>query len=430
VGQQWQNIAEVMRSRQSPTERRLASHTAVVRLALATCIAVLSSRDAHTQVQVEVLHSFNYQIEGSPTSGLIEGRDGSFYGTSGPLGGGSYGSVFKISPDGTLTVLHRFTGLDGSQPSAGLVQGTDGKFYGSAGGGGAFDLGTIFRVSSDGEFAVLHHFDGSDGAGPGALIQGRDGQFYGPAGGGGLFGFGTAFRMSPPGELTVLHHFAGGPGDGAYPSAALVEAADGDFYGTTSRGGARGDAGTVFRLTREGSVTVLRSLYANDGDYNFLGVDGIIEGRDGNLYGTVRCCTKPVLSGSGSEAFRITPFGVYTTLHVFNHLTEGVPFGPLLHASDGTLYGIDRVQYPPGAQRSSVFQIAPDGRFVTTYVFDESSQGSYDLDYPRASLIEGRDHNLYGTTIFGGALGGVPRSGCASPPFNRASCSRSLQAAA
>jgi uncharacterized repeat protein (TIGR03803 family) len=132
-------------------------------------------------VRLEVTHAFNYYNEGDGTSGLIEGRDGSFYGTT-SIAHESYGSVFKISPNGTLTVLHSFmAGLDGYEPGAGLVQGTDGNFYGLAR-GGAFAHGTIFRVSSDGEFAVLHHFDGSDGGYPSAaLIQGRDGQFYGTA---------------------------------------------------------------------------------------------------------------------------------------------------------------------------------------------------------------------------------------------------------
>lgn len=86
-----------------------------------------------------------------------------------------------------------------------------------------------------GAYTVLHSFSGgTDGSSPAAaLIQAADGNFYGTTASGGASDFGTVFRMTPAGTVLVLHAFVGGTADGSNPQAALVQATDGNFYGTT-----------------------------------------------------------------------------------------------------------------------------------------------------------------------------------------------------
>ena len=147
-------------------------------------------------------------------------------------------------------VLHEFTGYtyaDG--PASPLILATDGNLYGTTKQTGEAHRGTLFRMTPSGLLTTLHTFiGGDDGAEPvAALLQAADGYFYGTTSRGGAFDAGTVFRLAPGGQLNVLHAFAGSP-DGAHPSAALIEAADGSFYGTAG-GGDTGN-GTVFRRRR------------------------------------------------------------------------------------------------------------------------------------------------------------------------------------
>jgi uncharacterized repeat protein (TIGR03803 family) len=182
----------------------------------------------------------------------VQGSDGYLYGTS--LNGGAnglsgLGTVFKISLSGTLTPLHSFIGDDGESPYGGLVQASDGNFYGTAYGGGANSDGTVFTITSTGNFTTLHTFAGaSDGAYPyAALVQATDGNFYGTTFEGGTHGLGTVFKMTPSGALSTLHNFAGSPSDGSLSTSALLELGP-NLYGTTGIGG-NPSYGIVFHLT-------------------------------------------------------------------------------------------------------------------------------------------------------------------------------------
>jgi uncharacterized repeat protein (TIGR03803 family) len=236
-----------------------------------------------------------------PFAGLVEATDGDFYGTTHSGGAHGYGTVFKITPTGTLTTLYSFCTqancADGSSPSAGLVQATDGKFYGTTYEGGADNAcyggcGTVFKVASEGTLTTLHSFDETDGAGPLAgLVQAIDRSFYGTTYEGGNLscfapiGCGTIFKISSGGTLTTLHSFDST--DGGFPFAGLVQAADGNFYGTTELGGANDNCadgcGTVFAITSEGTLTTLHSFDGTDG-YELLA--GLVQGTEGNFYGT------------------------------------------------------------------------------------------------------------------------------------------------
>jgi uncharacterized repeat protein (TIGR03803 family) len=179
------------------------------------------------------LYAFN-SIDGAYPNGLVQATDGNFYGTTSEGGYSGYGNVFKITPEGVLTTLHDFDFTDGAEPN-GLVQATDGNFYGTTSEGGAQSsanclegCGTVFKITPEGALTTLHKFDFTDGAFPSAaLVQATDGNFYGTTGGGGVNRYGTVFKITPEGALTTLHRFDGT--DGAFPSAALVQATDGNF---------------------------------------------------------------------------------------------------------------------------------------------------------------------------------------------------------
>ena len=191
-----------------------------------------------------------------PEGGLVQGtrwqllwHDIEYGGTHGLLYDG-YGTVFKMTTNGTLNTLYSFTGGgDGANPAAGLVQGADGNFYGTAEYGGTNDSGTVFKIMTNGTLSTLYLFTGgSDGANPVAqLVQGTDGNFYGTTEYSGANGSGTVFKITPGGVLTTVYTFTGGD-DGAHPNSALVQGTDGNFYGTTSSGGAHGN-GAIFRLS-------------------------------------------------------------------------------------------------------------------------------------------------------------------------------------
>jgi uncharacterized repeat protein (TIGR03803 family) len=238
------------------------------------------------------LHSFK-DVGGDQPSGLIQADNGDLYGTT-QYGGNGYGTVFKMTPGGTLTTLHSFTGADGATPVAGLIQATDGNLYGTTDWGGAncdggVGCGTVFKITRGGTLTTLHIFNGSDGSGVLAgLIQATDGNFYGTTIGGGAAGYGTVFKITPSGSLTTLYSFCSQTGctDGGVPYAGLIQATDGNFYGSTLEGGANG-YGTVFKITPSGSLTTLDSSCSQTGctDGKSPGYAGLIQATDGNLYG-------------------------------------------------------------------------------------------------------------------------------------------------
>ncbi len=279
-----------------------------------------------------------------PFAGLVQATDGNFYGTT--WDGGTYGdgTVFKITPAGALTTLHSFDGADGSNPSAGLVQVSDGNFYGTTLAGGANDncgsegCGTVFEITANGTLTTLYSFCPQphcvDGANPQAgLVQTTDGSFYGTTAGGGANNSGTVFNITPSGTLTSLYSFCSQPkcADGNEPRAGLVQATDGNFYGTTWTGGTYGD-GTVFKITSAGTLTSLHSFTQADG---YLPYAGLVQASDGNFYGAT------VYGGhyGNGTVFKINPSGMLTTLYSFDTTDGELPYGGLLQATDGKLYG-------------------------------------------------------------------------------------------
>ena len=213
-------------------------------------ICALSAVTASAQT-FTTLFSFDGKDGSEPEGTLAQGGDGNFYGTAFAGGtsthcGAGCGVVYRITQQGKLSVLHNFARTNGMAPGGGLVLATNGNFYGTTTDGGtghacdpqAYECGTIFEITPGGKLTTLHNFNGTDGDDPaGALIQASDGNLYGTTGAGGPSGVngpGTVFRISPTGKLTTLHNFNGT--DGNSPTGALIQGTDGNLYGTTVNG--------------------------------------------------------------------------------------------------------------------------------------------------------------------------------------------------
>src|SRR5215472_4389148 len=239
---------------------------------------------------VTTLHSFD-STDGSGPSTLMQATDGNFYGTT--SAGGTYGcgTVFKVTSAGILTTVHSFSSeaycVDGEILNAGLIQAADGNFYGKRAHGGS-GFGTVFTITPEGILTTVHSFNSTDGIAPhGGLIQATDGKFYGTTSGGGAYNSGTTFQVTSAGELTVLHSFCARAGcpDGASPQAGLIQASDGNFYGTTYAGGAH-QYGTVFSIASTGTLETLYSFCAETGCHDGTHPNGLIQANDGTFYGT------------------------------------------------------------------------------------------------------------------------------------------------
>jgi uncharacterized repeat protein (TIGR03803 family) len=346
-----------------------------------------------------VLHSFDSGGNGAvPSAGLIQGSDGAFYGTT-QYGGaaGGYGTVSKVSADGSgFAVLHSFDYTNGSYPQAGVVQGSDGAFYGTTLAGGTSTFGTVFKVSADGSsFSVIHSLDYAISRLPlGGLVQGSDGAFYGTTSGGGTAGgYGTVFKVSADGSVfSVIHSFDST--DGSTPQASLVQGSDGTLYGTTSSGGG-GGVGTVFKISTDGSgFGVMRTFGGTSGSTPQA---SLVQGSDGAFYGTT--------SGGGTHGFgavfKVSADGSsFSVIHSFGGTDGSTPQASLLQGSDGAFYGTTSHGGVYGF--GTVFKVLANGSsFSVIHSFDYGTGG-----YPRGGLVQGLDGALYGTTQSGGPAGG------------------------
>jgi uncharacterized repeat protein (TIGR03803 family) len=295
--------------------------------------------------------------------------------------------------------LYEFTGgTDGSYPVGPLIQGLNGSFYGAAVG---TTNGTIFSTTAQGKLTTQAILAGNSG--PANLVLDNNGTYYGTELTGGVEFDGETFQLTPSGQFTIMYQFIGGT-DGYWPSP-LMQAADGNLYGTTYGGGNFGcnpphGCGTVFRALSNGVIT----LYSfGTKDLGMYPAAALTQGPDGNLYGTTSA-PLPGSSGAGT-VFRITLSGKLTTLYQFC-LQSGCPDGStpnstLVLGADGnfygtTLYGGDNTCGSGGC--GTIFKITPQGKLTTLYQF----QGSWPLGVTPSALIQATDRNLYGTTQQGG----------------------------
>jgi uncharacterized repeat protein (TIGR03803 family) len=323
--------------------------------------------------------------------------------------------------------LYAFAGgTNGYGPEGALIQGADGYFYGTCAYGGqptsncpTCGYGTVFRMSPDGAVTTIAWFGYTNGAYPfGAMIQATDGKFYGDSERG-------IFRVAPDGDLSERGGGAwvGDPiqGSDGYlyyvnshtiyrsplnlgpgmqwtapgtPSGGLIQASDGNFYGLTSNGGTFG-FGTAYKLTPQGVLTTLISFGGtNIGRWPY---GKMLQASDGNLYG---------VCGFPEQVFKLTLSGQLTTFAVFG--TNGDrgtnPDGGLTEANDGNFYGTTYAGGGVAGAGGTVFKITLQGRISTLVVF--TTVGAYPGSWPLAGLVQGSDGNLYGTCAYGSDYGG------------------------
>ena len=350
---------------------------------------------------------------------IIQASDGNFYGVTynggvtnaaaGILGGGT---AFQLTPNGILTTLYQFGSRanDGVNPN-GIIQGADGNFYGTTAMGGTSGAGTVFKLTTQGTMTTLASFDGADGgSNPGAgIIQASDGNFYGTTVLGGTAGAGTIFQVTPDGFFTTLYSFGSSTSDGLYPLGALVQGPDGVFYGTTYAGG-MGDCpgvifkntncGTIFSAGPKGAFSTLYAFGQTAGDGTNPG-SALILAKDGNFYGTTNYGGA---NGAGTF-FEMTSAGVVSILYSFGaSATDGVhPGWGVVQGADGNFYGVTSQGGSSSlclAGCGSFFQITPAGVETQLHLFGSSQT---DGTQPGSTPIQGTNGSFYGTAAGGGA---------------------------
>lgn len=401
----------------------------------AVCVAGAMPSSAQTFSRLTKFSGTNGQ---EPTYGsLMQGLDGNFYGTTYLGGANNGGEVFKITPNGKVTTIYSFCPgvgcADGSLPNDGLLQGFDGSLYGTTSEGGPSDYGTVFKLSPSGALTTLHDFcsemNCADGVVPYfGLIQGIKGNLYGATTTAVAGINGTVFDITPTGQLTTLYTFCALSNclDGGGASGALILDTNGSFYGVTGNGGPK-KVGTIFRITVDGDLTTLHTFDDTDGAYP----NTLMAATDGNLYGTAS------YGGINNKGviFKLTRSGQFSVLYNFCSLmfcADGAtPYAPLVEGTDGNFYGtttfggVNRLNGQLFGGYGTVFQISPAGQLTTLHMFCGGGGDCADGAFPLDGLTQGTDGSFYATTagLSGcpGNCGTVFKLSMGLPPFVSAS---------
>jgi uncharacterized repeat protein (TIGR03803 family) len=398
-------------------------------IALLALTVVAAATPAYAQTY-SVIYNFGNRTGDPmyPAGVIAQGRDGALYTTS-AFGGSATGegAVFKIGLSGQLEVLYSFCSqancADGEEPFGGLTLRPDDHFLGSTkmGAGTSCEsqigCGTVFDISPTGTLTTLYTFtDGTAGGNPsGPPILGPDGSFYGvasngnpPSSCGTLYKITPGSAASPPTAVfTLLHRFD--RIHGCNPNGPLVLGTDGNFYGTTGTNAA-GEEGVFFRLSVPPHKAPVVTVLANFNGESLPNPNGpLIQGSDGNFYGTT---WYPQSGEGGGMIFRISPTGTLTVVHTLNGTTDGLWPLSLVQATDGNFYG---VAADGGTSSNSncanggcgtLFQITPTGSYSVLYNFDFTTGNPNPYGtYPGATQVQHTNGQLYGDIFFGGTSG-------------------------
>lgn len=314
-----------------------------------------------------------------------------------------------VSQAQTFTTLMQFNGTNGGWNSSALVQGGNGNLWGSTGSFGRYGFGTLFEIAPKGQLTDVHDFCSpttcTDGTNPNApLLLAGDGNFYGTTNGGpGDSTGGTVFRITPSGQIVTLYTFCSlaNCADGLGPSG-LVQGRNGNLYGTTSGGGAAancvtGSCGTIFEVTLTGTLTTLYNFCTQTNCNDGYAPTSVILGTDGNFYGTA---SQGGLNNAGTF-FAMNSSGQLSVQHQFNPSADGSIPSNLVQGNDGNFYGTTRGGGPFG-NNGTVFQLTSLGQINVLHNFCAVTSCS-DGQQPQQGLILGTDGNFYGTTASGGA---------------------------
>jgi len=342
--------------------------------------------------------------DGSQPGHLIHGTDGNFYGATSAGGTNDFGTIFKITPAGTLTTLHQFSGpstngvADGSSPLLSLESG--GLFYGTTTTGGTNRHGAIFTITSAGTFTLLHQFSGTNGVADGSfpeILLPSGSSFIGSTVEGGTNNAGTIYTITAGGALTTIHQFGGtnGVDDSLLPILTFADGAN--FIGTVFNGipGETLTTGTVFRITAGGTFATIHPFAGAEG------TEPIVTAKSGaNYIGT----TQDGGSNGVGSAFEMTSAGTVTTFYQFSG-TNGV--------MDGSSPGLEPITSGAGAfygatqdggtnSQGLIFTLTTSGTLTHVYEFC-SLANCADGTSPNSGVAVGG--NLFGTTDGGGENG-------------------------
>jgi len=342
--------------------------------------------------KLKVLYTYTNGINSQAP--LVLASNGDFYGTTVNGGTNGEGSVFKMTAAGKLTTVYSFcsviqnsTCLDGAQPRFALVQGGDGNLYGTTSVGGNdgvnYGYGTIFKITPTGTLTTIYNFPGYTQSSS-ALIQGADGNFYGATAGGGSGTYGaggTFFTVTPGGGLTTLYNFCNlqNCADGEQPSNIYL-ATDGNFYGITWYGGVNNnDQGTIFQITPSGTLTTLHNFDGTDGS----GPNGggtLMQDTKGTFYGTMENCIGGCIGTIFSLDMGLGPF--VETLPTSGKVKAAVKIlgTDLTGATSVTFNGTPATfkvvssseittNVPVGASTGKVQVVTPNGTLTSNVVF-------------------------------------------------------------
>jgi uncharacterized repeat protein (TIGR03803 family) len=370
--------------------KRISSWT---RLAPAGALLLaLASTPVHAQTYQD-LYDFNCNTGGCnpfDSGQLTQGPDGNLYGTTTGDNSSGFGTIFMVTPAGVYADLVQFNGTNGARPLGGLTLASDGNYYGTAQSGGK-GYGTVFRFTPPSTIKVLHTFNFTDGDSPEAPpVEAKDGNLYG------VTYSGKTYRIKlPAGTFKELPHTTPG-----FTFDPLILASDGNLYGTTFNGGPGGSGpGTIFRMTTVGAITTMHNFTGTGGDGSFPD-SPLVQAPDGNFYGT----THDGGANNSGEVFKMTLSGTVTTLHSFDAYSGsfqtnndgGGPVAGLLAASDGYLYGGNSLGGTLG--NGTLFQMTTGGSFTKLYDFGASLESG---PSPYATIMQHTNGTYYGLTNAG-----------------------------
>jgi len=287
-----------------------------------------------TTGQALVIHTFaslagRFLGGENPAIGFVEGPDGAMYGVTQQGGTHNFGVMYKLARTGQFQVLYNFCSLpacaDGPGP---ITLAPDGNFYGVSG-------ETFFRITPQGVWAQLGRLPQSTGQNT-RLILAADGNFYGagPA-------EPIAFRETPSGQFTLLHQFS----YPLFPSSNLMAASDGNLYGATN---GSGDGTGIFRLTPAGDFAFIHAMTENEGYEPVF----LMQASDGNIWG--------LSSFRDGSFFSITLGGQSLQSGAFSCAVTGCQPGGMIEGRDGNLYGtaISGGHVPGQNPLGTIFKIA------------------------------------------------------------------------
>jgi uncharacterized repeat protein (TIGR03803 family) len=329
---------------------------------------------------------------GYPRGPLVEDDDGALWGVA---SGFNQGGVYRLGPDGSFKVVVAFNGANGSRPFGGLVKGADGNWYGTTTEGGVYGNGTLYKLTPEGALTVLHSGN-ADTGGTGyyrsALCLGPDGALYGTSSNGGM-GYGEVYRLAQDGTVSTFAVFNGT--NGAQPQAALVLGSDNHFYGVTNGGGVNG-RGTIFKVSQTGEITLIRHL-----DYAAGEMTSRLALTEQNEYFAVG------RSGSAWPYYYGTVFwgfeNSYGLLHYFSSSGQNLwrPAGALTRGLDGHLYGL--ASYGGATDNGGIYRLdLPSGSYSQILSFTGTEGANRGRYADENELIVGKDGHFYGTTFGGG----------------------------